>query len=137
VWLLAEKMEDGKPFLVSRTYSASLHPQSSLRNDLHSWRGRDFANAQERRDFDLDSMIGVGATLLIIHKEGENGVFANIDRVMPLGKGIPVPPIPEDYVRHKDRPEPRFNGKFSKHGAGSPYGKPLPATTGKDREVPF
>src|ERR1043165_7214119 len=32
----------GKPFTVSKFYTASLHEKSGLRKDLASWRGRDF-----------------------------------------------------------------------------------------------
>ena len=39
-------MPDGKPFLVRRRYTASLHEKSALRKDLESWRGRAFTNVE-------------------------------------------------------------------------------------------
>ena len=35
-------MEDGRPFGISRTYTASLFESANLRKELESWRGKSF-----------------------------------------------------------------------------------------------
>ena len=47
----------GKPFTVSKFYTASLHEKAGLRKDLASWRGRDFT-AEELKGFDMKSILG-------------------------------------------------------------------------------
>ena len=37
-----EKMDDGRPLSISRTYTQSLFESSALRKDLVSWRGKNF-----------------------------------------------------------------------------------------------
>ncbi|WP_349814402.1 phage replication initiation protein, NGO0469 family, partial [Neisseria gonorrhoeae] len=50
-------MPDGRPYLISRRYTASLHSKSQLATDLKSWRGRDFT-PEERDNFDLRNILG-------------------------------------------------------------------------------
>ena len=61
-------LADGKPFLISRRYSLSLHEKSSLRRDLESWRGRAFTQ-EELRGFDLEVLIGVGCLVSVVHEQ--------------------------------------------------------------------
>ena len=41
-----QKMSDGRPFSVSKTYTASLFESAALRKDLVSWRGRNFSEEE-------------------------------------------------------------------------------------------
>lgn len=55
--------------------------------------------------FDADTLIGKGAFLTIKHSEpGADGkVWANIMGAMTPHKSLPVPLVPADFVRHKDK----------------------------------
>lgn len=103
-WQISESMEDGKPFLVTKRYTASLNEKATLRHDLESWRGKAFTET-ELMKFDLDTLIGANCLLNIIHKAGTKNpgkVFARVATVTPLIRGM-AKIAPRDYVREKDR----------------------------------
>lgn len=91
-WELSnELMQDGenkgKPFTVSRFYTASLHEKAGLRKDLASWRGRDFT-PEELKGFDLKSILGKPCMLAVgLSEKGK----AKVTSVMGLPKGMVVP----------------------------------------------
>lgn len=101
----ASLRDDGKPWLVVRQFTLSLHEKASLRKFLESWRGRRF-NDQELKDgFDVERLLNVGCMLQIIHDMAADGkVYANVQNVMPLPKGTPRPVV-ADYVRTIHRSE--------------------------------
>lgn len=77
----------GKPFTVSKFYTASLHEKAGLRKDLASWRGRDFT-AEELKGFDLKSVLGKACMLAVgLSEKGK----AKVTSVMGLPKGMAVP----------------------------------------------
>jgi hypothetical protein len=127
VWQLNEVNEEiGKRFLARRSYTASLGEKASLRRDLQSWRGRPFT-PEELKGFDLDNVLGVNCMLNIVHQpDGQGGVYANVDAIMPLIKGISKMSA-LDYVREQDRP---------KDGPGEP-GTDDDAQAAIDASVPF
>jgi hypothetical protein len=79
--------EDGKPYLVSKRYTRSLHEKSALRRDLASWRGRDFT-PEELRGFDLDSVLGRNCMLSVVHVDKAGSTFANVGAVMKAPKSL-------------------------------------------------
>jgi hypothetical protein len=85
VWQITEKMKDGRPFIVSKTYTSSLHPKSGLAKDLTAWRGRAFT-AEEAKSFDLDILIAKCCTLVINHSEVEGETYANIVAITKLNR---------------------------------------------------
>src|SRR5215831_6323651 len=123
VWQSEERRDDGKPFLLSRRYTASLSEKASLRKDLESWRGRPFT-PEELDGFDIENLLAVNAYLNVLHAERDGKTYPNVASVAPLKKSTPRMTA-SDYVREKDRPE--RNGD-SAHGDG-------PAIT--DDDVPF
>lgn len=58
----SNKMSDGRPFSVSKTYTASLFESAALRKDLVSWRGRNFTE-EEEAGFDISKLIGCTASI--------------------------------------------------------------------------
>lgn len=116
------------PYLIVRSYTASLHEKSKLRADLEAWRGRPFT-AQELAGFDVETVIGANGLMQVIQRTGNNGkVFANVQAIMGLPRGMPkIEPSPT-YVRVKDRPDP--NGH---EPTGSEYDAPPP----DDDDIPF
>jgi hypothetical protein len=84
-----ETMDDGKHYIASKFYTASLSEKATLRKDLESWRGRAFTD-EELAGFDLKNILGKPCMLSIVAKEGGNGT--KVGGVMALPKGMQVPP---------------------------------------------
>ena len=90
VWELAEKMKDGRPFCMSKFYTASLDEKANLRHDLSAWMGKDFTD-QELLGFDIETMIGRNCMLNIVEKKKLDGkVTQAIGSIMPAVKGMPA-----------------------------------------------
>lgn len=116
VWQLEDADENGTPYEVAKAMTASLHEKANLRKILESWRGRQFT-PQELKGFDLDTVIGASCQLQLLHNVSKaNGrTYANIQAIMPLGKGQPKVVAAPGYVRKKDRtanpgPQPAQSG---------------------------
>ncbi len=108
VWEIEAKMDDGRPFLVQKRYTASLHEKSSLAKDLRSWRGKPFT-PEEMKGFDIEKVVGAPCQLVIVHAEKEGAVYANVQNVAKSGDKKLAPS--GKYVRFKDRPaDQRQNG---------------------------
>lgn len=104
VWQTGEKRDDGKFFTVSQRYTLSLHEKASLRKDLEAWRGRPFTE-DELHGFDVEAVIGIPCLLSVIHTAKSGSVYANVNALMRLPKGMQAPAIDPGYVRDKDRPK--------------------------------
>ena len=61
-WELEQFMADGKPFVVSGWYTASLSEKAKLRALLESWRGVPFTK-EELKGFDIEKVIGASCIL--------------------------------------------------------------------------
>lgn len=110
-WQIDESRDDGKPFLVSRRYTLSLFDTSGLRKDLEIWRGRAFTEA-ELQGFDLETVIGKGCLLNVVHRQSGGDTYANVAGVMALPKNMPAPVV-RDYVRFVDRePDPHTSPAY-------------------------
>lgn len=101
LWQIEERMDTGKPFLVGKTYTLSLHKKSSLRPDLESWRGKKFTD-EEAEEFDLEKLLGANCQVNVTQQQTADGIFANVQAVVPAAKGA-SPLRAEDYVRKCDR----------------------------------
>lgn len=75
------KMEDGRPFSISRKYTASLNEKSNLYSDLVAWRGRDFTEA-ELAGFDMSKLLGAYCQMQVIHNESNGKTYANVNTIM-------------------------------------------------------
>ena len=84
------RRSDGSPHLVSKRFTASLHPKAGLRKFLESWRGRPFT-AEELAGFDLKTVVGLTCLVGIVHEAKGDKVYANLSSVMKLPKGMPAP----------------------------------------------
>jgi len=109
VWQTPEKRDDGKYFLVNKRYTLSLHEKAALRKDLEAWRGRPFTN-EELEGWDVEAVIGVPAMLSVIHNAQDGNVYANVNAIMRLPKGMEPPPADPSYVRVQDRPKDTGTG---------------------------
>lgn len=87
--LATEGDNAGRPLMVGNKYTVSLHEKAVLRKDLESWRGRKFTEA-ELEGFDITKLLGAACMLNIVHSD--DGKYANIASIMPVAKGMQVPP---------------------------------------------
>jgi hypothetical protein len=78
-----EMTDEGKPYVVSRFYTASLGKKATLRHDLEQWRGRAF-NESELMAFKLPALLGKLCMLSIVEKDGGG---TKIGGVMAAPKG--------------------------------------------------
>ena len=99
-WELNEMMSDGRPFSISREYTASIGYKANLRKDLEAWRGRPFS-AEELRNFSLENVLGAPCLLGIVHKPSKDNskVYANVGSIMALPKGMPSPELVNPAVK--------------------------------------
>lgn len=86
--LMSEGDYAGKPFLVSKYYTASLSEKANLRKDLESWRGRPFTQ-QELAGFDSKNILDKPCMVNVVHTEKGKAKIASI---APVPKGLDVPP---------------------------------------------
>jgi len=116
------KDDEGTRFYVwSRGYTPSLNEKAAFRKDLKKLLGRDLT-AQELNEFDTESLLGLGAKLMIEHSHSPDGsaTYANIAMMRPDAE--PVKPSGK-YVRVKDREAKGGGGDSSGGGSGSSYKK--------------
>lgn len=139
----------GRPFGLSRRFTASLGEKAALRQFLKTWRGRDFS-PQELEAFDTESLIGVPCALSIVHSFSDQHKkwFANIEGVSKLPASWDAPTIPADYKRRKDRDGngPYQNNPDTPTATAEEYGygpettgDPIPESIaeGLDDDLPF
>jgi hypothetical protein len=101
-WEIEAKMEDGRPFIVSNSYTVSLHEKSQLYKDLRSWRGGKPFTADEIAAFDLERIIGKQCQLVIVHNQDGEDIYANVVAVLKADPSKPLAPSGK-YVRKQDR----------------------------------
>ena len=99
-WELPEELavfneEKGpEPYVVSKTYTLSMHEKSALRKDLESWRGKGFTELEAAK-FDITKLIGVPCILSIVHQPGKTDPSKNyvvVSAISKLMKGQECPP---------------------------------------------
>ena len=130
-WQINEAREDGKPFLVFKRYTLSLHEKAGLRKDLESWLGRKFGRDEEM-GFDVEAVIGMNCLLNITHNRVADKTYANVASVNPLMKGMPAIQG-RDYVRKVDR-VPESANQAQAHTPEHEESEPPPFT---DDDIPF
>ncbi len=83
---LDKQTESGRSFIISKTYTLSLHEKSTLHKDLRSWRSRAFS-PDELKGFDLEKLVGVPCQLFVNHVERDGTVYGNVTAIMKAEKG--------------------------------------------------
>ena len=91
-------MSDGRPYSISKEYTASIGPKSNLRKDLEAWRGRPFTE-DELRAFSLENVLGAPCFIGIAHVQKGEKTFANINSIMALPKGMDCPELTNAKVK--------------------------------------
>ncbi len=77
---------DGKPYNISKTFTASLHEKASLNHFLSKWRGKPIAIGEP---IDFRKVVGTSATLVVAQETNDAGkTFAKIDTIMKATRKI-------------------------------------------------
>jgi hypothetical protein len=88
-----ELMADGRPFVVSRRYTFSVHEKATFRKHLENWRGKKFTDEDFGDDgFDVRNLIGKACFVNVVHQQTGDKVYANVDSIAQLPKGMAIPP---------------------------------------------
>jgi hypothetical protein len=75
-----------KPRMISKRYNLSFNEKAKLRIDLESLRGRPFTK-EEADSFQLEKLLGVTGNLNVMHKPGQDKVFADVTGLFGKHKG--------------------------------------------------
>lgn len=102
--LMTEGDYAGKPFSVSKFYTASLGEKANLRKDLANWRGRDFTE-QELSGFEAKNILGKPCMLSLTLNDKQK---VRVTGVMAPPKGTTVPPQANPSVYFSLEPD-EFN----------------------------
>lgn len=70
---------DEEHFILSKRYSKSMHPKSSLRNHLEKWRGTPFSDEDLVDGFDLNKVVGQPCMLYLEKRDN----FIAIESILP------------------------------------------------------
>tara|TARA_S200002703_G_C3786256_1_gene242426 strand:- start:776 stop:1495 length:720 start_codon:yes stop_codon:yes gene_type:complete len=76
-------MEDGRPFAVSKTYTASLFEAATLRKDLENWRDKSFSE-EELKGFDIANLLGCTAKIEVTHTEASGDFLGGNPKINRL-----------------------------------------------------
>jgi len=81
----------GKPFMVSKFYTVSLHVKSTLSKDLQSWFGKAIPEETRKTGFDLETLIGKNCMLNLTET---NTGRIKIDAITPpMANMAPMKPV--------------------------------------------
>ena len=135
-WMLNVKMDDGRPFICAKQYTASLHEMAVLRQDLEAWRGRPFTE-EELAGFDLENLIEAPALVNIVHAHKDQKTYANINAIMRLPAGMQAPTIDPEYKRWQDRQEQQAAPVQSNPAPAEPPQERWDDPGAGDDDIPF
>ena len=129
-----QRNEEGKNCVVSKTFTASLHPKAKLADFLGKWRGRPIVPGES---IDLTKLVGANCTLVISHQKNMVGrTYASIDAVSKPTKRL-VPSGAYDPVMARQRiaewrAKEMQNGGLRVENSTSPQ----PSPQGREGEPP-
>lgn len=93
-----------KPYIVVVRHTASIGPRANLTKFLEAWRGQKFSKEDRDKGFDCEKVVGACAQLLIVHNHKDDGtIFADVQSIMPLARGMEKLKPSGTYKRWKDR----------------------------------
>lgn len=89
MWEIVDKDILNAP-TISKIYTLSLDPKSTLRHDLELWRGKVFTDEEIRKGVDLRTFLGKGCQIQVIHQKNKKGdkTYANISGIMGWPKDM-------------------------------------------------
>lgn len=96
-WELGNEMRefDGlqKPMVIGKEFTFSMAPKARLRPVVEGLVGVKFTDPEAYNfDFEETNLLGTECMISVSHIEGKKGVYAAIESVVPIMKGVTVPP---------------------------------------------
>jgi hypothetical protein len=91
-----EKMKDGRPFSISKTYTWSMHKRAALRGHLEAWRGLPFTDKDfGPTGFNIRNILGKSCLLTVTQeRDNKDELYSFVSNVGKLMKGqTGKPPI--------------------------------------------
>lgn len=87
------KEEKGEqPYVLSIEMTLSFHQRAKLRKFIEDWQGKKLTD-EVAWDFDLENIVGKDGLANVVQSESKNkAVYANIQGLTPLPKGLKCPP---------------------------------------------
>lgn len=99
-----ESEYNGKPYMLSKTYTLSLYENAALKKDLESWRGKQFTPDEITHGFDVEKLYGINCLIGVAHVTKGDRTYSNVSAILPPTKGMKeLKP-----VRTKDEPAPKW-----------------------------
>jgi hypothetical protein len=112
-WMLDETDTEGRRFIVRKRYTASLNEKARLRADIETWRGKKLTE-KDTQSFNLEVLIGKSCQIQVVHNLSADGrTFANVQAVIPLGKGQLALGVDPSFVREAHRAQQTDSGAFA------------------------
>jgi hypothetical protein len=93
VFELGQKMQDGRPFVVSESMTFSFGDGAHMMRHLVPWRGGVKYTEQEKVDFCLSRLVGLPALVQIFEspdKNDPNKIWTNVKQISQLPEEMPV-----------------------------------------------
>ena len=85
-----------EPRQLSKEFTISASKKASLRTFLSAWNGKNYSD-EEFAEVELFDQLGKACMVNVVLSE--NGEYSNIESVMPLIKGMPVPESHTAHIR--------------------------------------
>ena len=97
-----------EPYVVSKTYTLSMHEKSNMRKDLESWRGKGFTETEAAR-FDITKLLGVPCLLTVTHQPGKQDPSKSYVIVSAISKLMKGQECPAQYNKTRVLSYDEFN----------------------------
>jgi hypothetical protein len=131
----AARNSKGKPYIVQRRFTWSMHPKSGLRKFLEQWIGRALTD-HEASTFDFEAIIGWNGLTTITHNTKVNGTFADVGPMMGLWPGMQPISVDPEYVRAIHQPPPAAAPAPAPAAPPMPPGYPPPGYPPQQPQAP-
>src|SRR6516225_4157989 len=134
-----QRNADGKNCVISKTFTASLHPKAKLAEFLGKWRGRPVVPGES---IDLAKLVGANCTLVISHQQNMVGrTYASIDAVSKPTKRLVAsggydPAMARQRIAEWKAREGTTGPQTTGLGSGVRSGSTGPLTTGPQTTGP-
>ena len=134
-WQSANRMKTGKPYLIQKRYTFSLHEKATLRKDINAWRGKALTD-DEAKVFDLEKLIGKNCFANVVHTRRKSKTYADVVAVMPCPRGT-APLVIDGYVRQTAKEAAAAqDAEAEQDGHGEAYEPPSEPQPGDDDFTP-
>ena len=72
-----DKMSDGKPFSISRRFTASLSDKAALRAFINQWRGKSLTDDEVKQGYDISRLMGQYGFLNLSESERDGKTYTS------------------------------------------------------------